>query len=48
MMTLVIAESLGLIEFDRIPNPEDQRPVKTIRLKKENGMVIAILGSEQK
>ena len=48
MTTLLIAEGLGLIEFDKIPNPEDQMPVKTIRLKKENGMVIAILSGEQK
>lgn len=48
LVTLITAESLGLIEVDRIPNPEDQRPVKTIRLKKETGMVTAILGSRQK
>ena len=48
MTTLLTAESLGLIEFDKIPNPEDQRPVKIIRLRKENGMVTAILSGEQK
>ena len=48
MTTLLMAESLGLVEFDKVPNPEDQRPVKIIRLKKETEIVVAILSSEQK
>jgi len=46
MMTLLTAESAGLVEFDKIPHPDDQRPVKIVRLRKDNEMVKAILGSE--
>ena len=45
MMVLLTAESAGLIQFDKIPHPDDQRPVKIVRLRKDNEMVKAILGS---
>ncbi len=48
MTTLLTAEKVGLVEFDKIPNPEDQRPVKIVRLNKGNDMVKALLRGELK
>lgn len=44
-MTLDLAVQLGLIENDRVPHPEDGRPVRTIHLNKNHDMVKAVLAS---
>jgi len=41
--TLDNAEKLGLIEYDRVPHPDDGRPVRSIRLNRNHDMVKAIL-----
>lgn len=42
-MTLDFATELGLIENDRVPHPDDGRPVRTIHLNRNHDMVKAIL-----
>ena len=42
-MTLDIAVDIGLLENDRVPHPDDGRPVRTIRLNRNHDMVKAIL-----
>lgn len=42
-VTLDYAVQLGLLSYDRIPHPEDGRPVRTIRLNRSHDMVKAVL-----
>lgn len=42
-MTLDFAVQLGLIENDRVPHPDDGRPVRTVRLNRNHDLVKAVL-----
>ena len=42
-MTLALATQVGLLEDDRVPHPEDGRPVRTIRLNRNHDLVKAVL-----
>lgn len=42
-MTLNLAEEIGFVVYDRVPHPEDGRPVRTVQLNRDNPMVKAVL-----
>ena len=44
-MTLDLATDIGLLENNRVPHPDDGRPVRTIRLNRNNDMVKAVLAT---
>jgi len=42
-VTLDLAVRVNLLEDDKVPHPEDGRPVRTVRLNRNHDMVKAVL-----